>query len=454
MEGYGHPVYSTNLKCVKCSSNVISSILKYMCIQFIPLTVFFMIVVISRLNITSGPLLGYCLFCQTYYGMTVGWYRYIFDYLHDYASERIQFLIHISQVITELWTLLFFKSVIPPFCISEALNGIHIQLLTLVPAVYIVFLVITLCVLIELEARNYRPIRFIWKPFSHILKRFNTNGVSGSNAIIRAFATFIFLSSTTIVNTAALLAIKTDVYSSVIPHNFTKYLFIDTTVPWSLHEKSFVVTFAVVPCLFLVLIPAVLLCVYPTRIYRRLSQLISTRKQLAITAFAEALHNCFKDGLNGTRDYRALAGLVIMVSPLISVIGLIAWRLLSFTGLYSHHCVSGYILFALSLLVSYVRPCKSTLTNISLSYHGFMLGVIIVFGLCAWEDNHFKTESLELTFVIIPLVSHILVLCWALYVLYRWLRIHCCSCLHITIPGRSHFGRLLLCWRSGYQSLN
>ena len=186
-----------------------------------------------------------------------------------------------------------------------------------------------------------------------------------------------------------------------------------------------------------------LLCVYPTRIYRRLSQLISTRKQLAITAFAEALHNCFKDGLNGTRDYRASAGLVIMVSPLISVIGLIVWRLLSFTGLYSRHCV---------LLVSYVRPCKSTLTNISLSYHGFMLGVIIVFGLCAWEDNHFKTESLELAFVIIPLVSHILVLCWALYVLYRWLRIHCCSCLHI--PGRSHFGRFLLCWRSGYQSLN
>ena len=236
--------------------------------------------------------------------------------------------------------------------------------------------------------------------------------------------------------------------------NFTKYLFIDTTVPWSFHEKSFIVTFASVPCVFLVLIPALLLCVYPTRIYRRLSQLISARKQLAITAFAEALHNCFKDGLNGTRDYRALAGLVIMGSPAISLIGLIVWRLLSFTGLYSRHCVSGYILFALSLLVFYVRPCKSTLTNISLSYHGFMLGVIIVFGLCAWEDNEFKTESLELTFVIIPLVSHILVLCWALYVLCRWLRIHCCSCIHITFPGPSHFGRLLLCWRNGYQSLN
>jgi hypothetical protein len=422
IDGYGPPVYSTNLKCVKCSSNVISSILKYMCIQFIPLTVFFMIVVISRLNITSG----YCLFCQTYYGMTVGWYRYIFDYLHDYVSERIQFLIHISQVITELWTLLFFKSVIPPFCISEALNGIHIQLLTLVPAMYIVFLVITLCVLIELEARNYRPIRFIWKPFSHILKRFNTNGVSGSNAIIRAFATFIFLSSTTIVNTAALLAIKTDVYSSVIPHNFTKYLFIDTTVPWSFHEKSFVVTFAVVPCLFLVLIPAVLLCVYPTRIYRRLSQLISTRKQLAITAFAEALHNCFKDGLNGTRDYRALAGLIILVLPVCSSVKYITWKAFNAAG-YSRHCITGYLSFALSLVVAYVRPCKSNLANLSLSYHAFMIGVLS-FESSRWIDLTVGTEGLELTLVVIPLLSHILVISWAVYTSVKYIRSHYVSC--------------------------
>ena len=30
-------------------------------------------------------------------------------------------------------------------------------------------------------------------------------------------------------------------------------------------------------------------------------------------AFAKALHNCFKDGLNDTRDYRALAGLLILL---------------------------------------------------------------------------------------------------------------------------------------------
>ena len=55
-------------------------------------------------------------------------------------------------------------------------------------------------------------------------------------------------------------------------------------------------------------IPSVLLCIYPTRVYRYLSRFLSARKRLAITAFAEALHSCFKDGLNGTRDYRALAG--------------------------------------------------------------------------------------------------------------------------------------------------
>ena len=51
-----------------------------------------------------------------------------------------------------------------------------------------------------------------------------------------------------------------------------------------------------------------------------LSRFLSTRKQLAITAFAEALHSCFKDGLNGTHDYRAFAGATFCITLLISTI--------------------------------------------------------------------------------------------------------------------------------------
>ncbi|CAI8009090.1 hypothetical protein GBAR_LOCUS6154 [Geodia barretti] len=58
-------------------------------------------------------------------------------------------------------------------------------------------------------------------------------------------------------------------------------------------------------------------------VYRYLSRFLSARKRLAITAFAEALHSCFKDGLNGTRDYRALAGGTVFVVLLSFLIGMV-----------------------------------------------------------------------------------------------------------------------------------
>ena len=451
IDGYGLPIYSTSLKCVNCISTAFN-IFKYICIQFIPLTCFFIIIVISRMNITAGPLLGYFLFCLFYYGVTVGRYRLISDYINVHSSEPIKVLFHISQALSELWTLLFFKSLIPPFCISEKLNSIHIQMFSVVPAVYIAFLVITVCSVIELHARNYRFIHFLFKPCLPILSKF---GASGSNSIIHAYVTFILMSSTTTINNAAVITVQTSVYSSIPPHNQTTFLYIDTNVHWPPDDKTLFVLLAVVSSIFLVLIPALLLCVYPTRIYRQMSQLISTRKQLAITTFAEALHNCFKDGLNGTRDYRALAGLVIIGSPFLGLFGYIVSYDANNTG-YTKLYLSGYILFALSFVVSYMRPCKSTLANFSLSYHGFMIAVVIEFVIHPWSDLTIDTEMIELTFVIVPLFSHVLVLIWAVFVLCVWLRAQNCTPTIVLQHGTSCFGRLLSYCRShgGYYRLN
>ena len=338
---------------------------------------------------------------------------------------------------------MFFKSLIPPFCISEKLSSVHILLLTIVPAIYVVVLVITIWVLMDLHARNYKVIHFLWKPFSLFFKELKIE-VFGSN-IFYAFATFTFLSSTTLLLNISLLTLSSHLFIRNIHPNVTNT---ETRV---LHIDPSVVYL----CIFLVFIPALLLCVYPTRIYRQLSQLISTRKQLAITAFAEALHNCFKDGLNGTRDYRALAGLVILGYLVALSLSYITWKIVAPpTGL-TRDKIAGYMLFALSLVVSFVRPCKSTLANFSLSYHAFMLGVLL-FGRNYWGDFSVKTETLELTFIIIPLLSHMFVFFWVVYMICRYVRINFLSqislCHRITFLSAS---RQRFCWRNhnGYQEL-
>ena len=459
IDGYGLPVYSHDLKCVNCSEfSTGVSIVMYIIIQFVPITLFFVCTVVFHLNITSGPLLGYFIFCQFYIVSDFRVTQKIFDFISNHASEYTKVLFKTSQTLSELWSLLFFKSLIPPFCISEKLSSVHIQLLTIVPAIYVVVLVITIWVLMDLHARNYKVIHFLWKPFSLFFKHLKIEDF-GSN-IIYAFATFTFLSSTTLVLNVSSLTVLSLLYIRCIHPNVTntktQVLYVDPSVVSYSHEHILYFTIAMVPCIFLVIIPALLLCVYPTRIYRRLSQLISTRKQLAITAFAEALHNCFKDGLNGTRDYRALAGLVILGYPVAALLEFITWITVAPpTGL-TRHIIEGYMLFTLSLVVSYVRPCKSTLANFSLSYHVFMLGVLL-FGKYYWyNDIYIKTEALELTFIIIPFLSHMFVFFWVVYIICWYVRMNVLS--QINLCHRNTFlsvCRQCFCWRNhnSYQEL-
>ena len=451
-------MYSHNLKCVNCSKfSTGVSIVMYIIIQFVPMTLFFVCAVVFHLNITSGPLLGYFIFCQFYYLSNFD-RQGILGFISNHASECIKVLFKISLALCELWSFLFFKSLIPPFCISEKLSSVHIQLLTIVPAIYVVVLVITIWVLMDLHARNYKVIHLLWKPFSRFLKHLNI-AVCGSNAIIYGFATFTFLSSTTLVLNVSILAIYSTIFFRSINPNVsntnTRVVFIDPSVVYFSHEHILYLMIAMVPCIFLVLIPALLLCVYPTRIYRRLSQLISTRKQLAITAFVEALHNCFKDGLNGTRDYRALAGLIILVYPVASLLSYITWEIVAPATGFPRYRISGYTIFALSLVVSYVRPCKSTLANFSLSYHSFMFGLLVL-GRDYWNDLSIKTEVLELTFIIIPVLSHIFVFCWVLYIIGQYVRFN--VLLQISLCHRNTYlsaSRQCFSWRNrnGYQEL-
>ena len=65
IEGFGPSVYSFDLKCVNCSDiSTGYAVTLYIVLETIPITIFFFIIVLFRFNITSGPMLGYIMFCQ------------------------------------------------------------------------------------------------------------------------------------------------------------------------------------------------------------------------------------------------------------------------------------------------------------------------------------------------------------------------------------------------------
>ena len=412
IDGYGPAVYSFNMKCADCSKiSIGSAIILYLFLELIPITLFFICVVIFRLNITAGPLLGYVLFCQIYYSAFVGYEIFIFDYILSHVPTAVWILTFCG-----IWDLQFFKSVISPFCISSKLTGIDIQMLNLVTAIYPVLLVIITWILMELHARNYRIIQILWKPFSILFNKLKITSVT-SDAVIHAFATFILLSATTLSFTVITIYNHTPMYRSTDGTLYKQVLYYDPTITVFSHKHVTYIVLAIVPFILLVLIPSLLLCVYPTRIYECVSQVVSARKRLAITAFAEALNNCFKDGLNGTRDHRSLAGLITSL-----VIIVITFTIAITPSQSSTAFLLTSIFF--SLIIFYVRPCKLTIANLSLGYHFLAIGLL--FFVFRWWKYYpsIQTRTLEKIIIIIPVTSHILVFMWAGYTLTRRIMSH------------------------------
>ena len=400
IDGYGPAVYSLGMKCADCSNiSTGSAISLYLFLELIPVTLFFLCVVLFRLNITAGPLLGYVLFCQIYYTSAVRYDIFIYDYL-------------LSHLPRALWILTFYGI----WCIYSKLTGIDIQMLNLVTAIYPVLLVIITWILIELHARNYRIIQILWKPISIVVNKLTA---VTSDAVIHAFATFILLSATTLSFTVITVYNRTPVYRSTDGTLYKQVLYYDPTITLFSHKHVKYIVLAVVPFILLVLIPSLLLCVYPTRIYECLSRVVSARKRLAITAFAEALNNCFKDGLNGTRDHRSLAGFITSVAIVVGTVTIIMTETMPIQP-------SASLLTSIffSLIIFYVRPCKLTIANLSLGYHSMVIGVLC-FAVWWWKYYpSIQTGTLEKILIIIPATSHTLVFMWAGYTVTRRIMSH------------------------------
>ena len=412
-DGYGTAVYSFDLKCANCSRHWSRyAIFLYLFLQFVPTTLIFICFVVFHFNITSGPLLGYVLFCQAIIAEIDYHYSFIYDYTRLYMPSFLRVLFDLSLTVSQFWSLQFLKAIIPPFCISEKLTGIHAHMLNLVPAIYPLVLVIISCILMELHARNYRPVGILWKPFKMILSKANVTAVTG-DAVFHALASFIFLSNISVLFTALQVVNFVDVFNSTGYYQKTVLytdpsLMMNACIPY--------VIIATVCLLGISLIPSLLLCIYPTRLYRYLSRFLSVRKRLAITAFAEALYSCFKDGLNGTRDYRALAGSTSFLTLLFGGIGHFLKKINSGGP---SHIVEIVLWMTLVCIVSYVKPCKLAVANVSLSFHMTMYGILLCITYL-WEfELSVDTYTLELMFIVTFLSPHILVAVWAGYTLTK-----------------------------------
>ena len=409
IQNHGPAVYTFDTHCSACSdTSAATALALYIVSELLPIVLLFVVLWLCHIGISSGPMFGYIIFCQTFI-IIIRDDTDIYDSVLSHLPSVLEIINRSSLTMSAAWNLLFFRFVIPTFCISSKLTGVHVSMLRLFTAIFPLLLIAIVYSAMETNLHNTRGMRcvcYLLYKLSSKVKRH----VTSSESVVRVFATFIMMSVSLVTYEVHAMVHSAPVYNST-GHRIQTVLYYDPTITqFTPHHLPYLLPVMLLMFL-LVVCPAVVLTVYPTPLYMNISSHISPRKQIAIKIFAETFQECFKDGLNGTRDYRTLPGLAILACVLFIAVEMVKDR----NDATPTSFILGFVCIALSLAVSCARPCKASVANTSLCFHFTLLGVWSILQGLWYQDQHVHTEALALSLVLLPLLPHLFLSLWVLH---------------------------------------
>ena len=367
--GYGPAVYAYGLMCAKCSDSSSGWVL-YFVLTLFPITFFYLVIILFNIKITSPPLTSFVFMCQVYTFVERLYVdidmKVVLMHQSSFGSKDsfLHFLIQTVRTLCGFWSLDFFRSVIPPFCVSSNLTNIQGLLLEFVYVFYPLLLIIITWMCIELHARNFRPLVLIWKPFHKTFVRLQKSW-DPTASIVNSFSTFTMLYSAKLLFVSSNLVFPTKFYFTKPSLHFNRSdhrVYFDPSV--KLYSKHYWQYFScsVIFVMVLVVLPTILLCLYPVKLFRRLfHHFVHLKLRLILITFLDTFQGHYKDGTDGTRDYRFMSAVHLLLLGLIVLCRFDIHAVLYFTQPTQAICIVGSLLFAI------VRPCKNKYSNITQS---------------------------------------------------------------------------------------
>ena len=416
-KGYG-PALFTNYECAECSTKNYGWAL-YLLLEFLPITVFYLVIVTFHVSATSGPLNVFIFSAQ----MIV----YSTDNNKSlsivYASQSwFQAMLKILITFYGVWNLDFFHLVIPPFCLSENITTLHALALQYLPAFYPLLLIIVTYILIELHDRNVRVLVWMWRPFHRCLAPFQRSlRWNPKESIVSTFATFLILAY----NKLAIVSTKLLINSKVtdIRGNSSQFLMLAPTVPYFGREHLPFAILAIVVLSTFIALPPLLLIAYPTITFQKMLGCLKIRWP-ALHIFADVFQGCYKNRTDGKYDYRYFAAfyfilriILQLISLLVNIfhqtlIGPLEWAL-------SGWALSTTVLIIGSLLFALLRPYKKNWLNILDSVILALLGLGTL-----WVLYNVETKGKWIQ--LIGFIAAVPLMYFVMYVAYKllsWLEI-------------------------------
>ena len=362
--GYGPSVH--NSKCVRCDADYMWAL--YLVSQYVPLTLFFTIVVVLDIRVTSAPWKAFVFFAQVLPNVfTLDGGGVIT------LTNSITVFIRAYTFLYNIWNLQFFSSL--DICLSPHLDSLDVISIAYLEAIYPLVLIGAVSLFVWMYNRGIRCTVIIFRPLHILIARFQQCWKI-QRSLIHTFASFILLSYSRFI-LVSLLLLTTTPFVTDDGEKLDSVAFYDGTVDYfGAKHTPFAILSLIILFIFAFITP--LLLIFPSlaqnidivhKKWPRFGQLLPSLNQCTIndwprlTTFLEAFHGCYRDGTNTSAgestefDFRWFSGFYLILR--IAFFGVYAFAT---DWLVQYSLLQVWCLIALLSLI-FLRPYKDDYYN-------------------------------------------------------------------------------------------
>ena len=346
---YSPPIYAYNLNCTKCDSFQWSSLSYYICIAFLPVTLFYILVVIFKFRATDPVICEFIFFCQLAGSSLM--MSFAVTQLHEEKYSNFMYQTF-AFTLCGIFNLDFGCLIYEPFCLHPSLSTHTVTALDYLIAVYSLLLILLTYFLVRLHDK-YRLAVIICKPFHCCIRRIQKEwNIKAS--LVDVFATFLLLSNVKLLNVSFDLISSPVTLWNVTGHSLPqKYTYLNGSLEYLGKDHLPYFVLGVIVIIVFNVLPTILLCLYPFRWFQRcLNHCHINSPSLRI--FMDAFQGCYKIA---PHDYRHMAALPF-------IIRLLNFVLFAFTANQFYYTLFGFVLLIVVSILCFTLPFKSTLQNL------------------------------------------------------------------------------------------
>ena len=363
--GFGPSVTSFGFNCANCT-DAWYGVPLFLVVKFVPITVFYFIILVFQISVTSAPMPCFIMFAQ--YVVIVLYMCLFSDYtIHHIISAKDGNPGLGMKIIVTLYGVLnldFFDLILPPFCVSEHIKTIHIVFSDYISVFYPIVLIFLTWVCIEVHGRNFRPLVWLWRPFHKFFVRVR-RGLDTRSDIVDVFATFFFLSySRSMFQSFVFLNIarfKSYNESGICTEVYARTAVDLSVTQWSKYHYSVLIPAILILIVYNIL-PLLLLTFYPIKVFR--SCLSKCRLDfISVHIFVEKVSGCYRDGLDDSRDMRSLSGFYFLLRMIMAVVGVLSYSFLNINHVWTFKVIwipLGTVFMIAALMIALIKPYRKS----------------------------------------------------------------------------------------------